>query len=550
MKRRIHLSFFLLVLPSVLLLSALLSLFFYNSLLNREIAAVKDCANLIADFLNRGLTIDIEDYISASPEALRITVIAPDGRALLDNITDASSLQNHSGRAEVAQAFATGTGEARRFSDTLKAETYYYAIRLRDGTVLRISRTFGSLAGVFASSLPSVLIVTLFILLLAEFLARRLTRRIIKPLENIDFAGENTAVYDELLPYVKKIDEQKREIKKQLAALKDRAETIEAIIGNLKEGLILLDKNGVVLTVNQTVRELFGETEQKNILHVRREIEFQQQVKKCLGGSEADLALERNGQVYRLFLNPVKSGDAVNGAVILFLNITEQQKAEKQRVEFSANVSHELKTPLTTIFALSEMIESGMAKDEDIKGFAARITEQAGRLINIIEDIIRLSEFDEGGVQNQNTVFDLYELAETVINAWRDNARDIAILLSGERFEIEANRRMIDELLYNLIDNGVKYNKEGGRVTVTLAHEDGLYSISVSDTGIGIPQKHFERVFERFYRIDKSRNKKTGGAGLGLSIVKHITEYHGGRVELISEEGIGATVICYFPCQK
>ena len=544
MKRRIHMSFIMLVLPSVLLLTSLLSLFFYNNLAAREIAAVKDSANLIADFLNRGLTADMQDYISGGPEALRITVIAPDGQVLLDNIADADALENHGARPEVIQAMQNGAGEARRYSDTLKAETYYYALCLRDGSVLRISKTLGSIAGVFAASLPSVIIVTLLILLLAELTTRSLTKRIVQPLESIDFAAENVPIYDELLPYAKKIDRQKQEIEQQISALKGRADTIEAIVGNLKEGLILLDKHGMVLTANNSVKDIFGETEQKNIVHVCRDLEFQQQVKECLNGSNGELSLTREARVYRLFLSPVLSGGEISGAVILFLNVTEEQQAEKQRREFSANVSHELKTPLTTISALSEMIESGMAKDQDVKAFAAKITEQAGRLFNIIEDIIRLSEFDEGGVQKEYTPFDLHELAKSVIAALQDssNDKDIKINLVGKHFDITANRRMMDELMYNLIDNGVKYNKQGGQVNVELSRGEGFYKIAVSDTGIGISEKHLEHIFERFYRVDKSRSKKTGGTGLGLSIVKHIAEHHGGKVELKSVEGVGTTV--------
>jgi two-component system phosphate regulon sensor histidine kinase PhoR len=255
--------------------------------------------------------------------------------------------------------------------------------------------------------------------------------------------------------------------------------------------------------------------------------------------------MERGTKVYIVFLSTVFSNKAIRGAVILFHDVTERHRAEKQRREFSANVSHELKTPLTTISALSEMIEQGIAKEVDIKSFAGRISEQSGRLLVLIDDIIRLSEFDEGKPVKENTLFSLWELAENVINALRDNAGNVEIQLTGERFDISANHRMIDELLYNLIDNGVKYNAEGGKVTVELIRiEDGLCKISVADTGIGIPKQHHPHVFERFYRVDRSRSKKTGGTGLGLSIVKHITEYYNGSLELESTEGIGTTVTC------
>jgi len=273
-------------------------------------------------------------------------------------------------------------------------------------------------------------------------------------------------------------------------------------------------------------------------------MEFQQGVKECLSGGNADIVFEINKKTYNIYFSPVHEKNSTNGGVILFFDVTEKYKSEKQRREFSANVSHELKTPLTGITAYSEMIENGMAKDEDIKTFAGKISEQAKRLVGIINDIIKLSEFDEGKAEIGTESFELYALAEAVADSLRENDKGVGVSVTGERFDISANRRMIDELLYNLIDNGIKYNKDGGSVTVTLSREDGLCKIAVADTGIGIPKEHHPRIFERFYRVDKSRSKKTGGTGLGLSIVKHIAEHHGGRVELESTDGAGTTVTC------
>jgi len=277
---------------------------------------------------------------------------------------------------------------------------------------------------------------------------------------------------------------------------------------------------------------------ERNILHICRDMEFQQGVKSCLSGTNAELTFARGGRIYNVFFSP---------GVILFFDITEKYDLEQQRRAFSANVSHELKTPLTTISALSEMIENGMAKEEDIQDFAGKISSQAKRLLAIIEDIIRLSEFDEGKTAKEYSSFDLYDLVASVAETLQAQAdkKHVSIEITGERFAITANRQMIDELLYNLIDNAIKYNREGGTVSVALDREDGMCKIAVSDTGIGIPPEHRGRVFERFYRVDKSRSKATGGTGLGLSIVKHIAEHHGGRVELESAEGVGTTVVCY-----
>ena len=554
MKKRIYSSFVWLLVPSILILATLLSLLFHNSAKNHELAALRGHARLVSDILSSGISGDFlfSDYISYAQDAPRITVIAPDGAVLLDSRTVADGMDNHMGRPEVIDAFRTGSGESLRYSDTLGGEMYYYALKLPDGSVLRMSSRVSGTANVFSVVLPAVIVVTALVLLIANFAARRLTARIIAPLAEIDFNSENKAVYDELIPYAKKIDRQKQEIDDKIIELSERAETIETIIRHMKEGLVLTDVSGLVLTANTSARGIFGDDmEKRNILHIYRDLDFRNAVKQCLSGENMETQLERADKVYSVHLSPVFSAGTARGAVILFYDATERNRAEKQRREFSANVSHELKTPLSIISALSEMIESGIAKEGDITCFATRINEQAGRLLVLIDDIIRLSEFDEGSGAKENTVFDLWELTETVIGALHDKADSVEIHLTGDRFDISANLRMVDELLYNLIDNGVKYNKEGGHVTIELKRiKQGLCRISVSDTGIGIPEQHQPHVFERFYRVDKSRSKKTGGTGLGLSIVKHITEFHGGKIELQSSEGIGTTVSCYLKYGK
>ena len=548
MKKRIYSSMIWLIVPCVLVLAVALSLQFHKAAKDQELSAVRDHARIAADLLNNGIPDDVlfSDYDSLDPESLRMTLIAPDGSVVLDSRLFVDRMDNHADRPEVVGALNNGSGEALRYSDTLFTETYYYALRLNDGSVVRVSRPVKGITGVFATSLPIAAVVTVLVLVIANFAARGLTGRIVNPLKNIGFIDGNTTVYEELLPYAQRIAGQKREIDEKLAELSERAGTIEAITGNMDEGLILIDSGAAVLTANNSARDIFGDKmENRSILHIYRDNEFHRAVRKCLDGETVAIRMERGGRVFSVSLSPVYSGEAARGAVILFQDATERFRAEKQRREFSANVSHELKTPLTTISALSEMIGSGIAKEADVKAFADKITEQAGRLLVLIDDIIRLSEFDEGSVAADDTVFDLHGLAEKVIDALRGDGKP-EIHLTGERFNISANRRMVDELLYNLIDNAVKYNKDGGLVTVDLnREEDGVCRISVTDTGIGIPAEHQSRVFERFYRVDKSRSKKTGGTGLGLSIVKHIAEYHGGSVELQSAEGSGTTVTCY-----
>jgi two-component system phosphate regulon sensor histidine kinase PhoR len=413
---------------------------------------------------------------------------------------------------------------------------------------LRIRASSDELVDYFAVAIAVCFAVTVIFLVTANLIARKLTEKIVKSLDNIGFDGVNITLYDELLPYASKIMGQKQKYNDRIAELSERAYTIKAITGNMQEGMILVDRHGLVLVANKTARDVFGDKiESKNITHICREGAFRRAVKKCNSGKNAEIKMERGAKVYKVYFSPVFFDKGVSrGSVILLHDATDEFMAEKQRREFSANVSHELKTPLTTITALSEMIAQGMVREEDIKGFAGRITEQSGRLLALIDDIIRLSEFDEGRIIKDTTSFDLWELTEAVINSHRENAGDIEIHLTGERFEISANQRMIDELLYNLIDNGIKYNTEKGKVTVDLSRtEDSMCKINVSDTGIGINKEHHRHVFERFYRVDKSRSAKTGGTGLGLSIVKHITEHHNGNLELESTEGNGTTVTCF-----
>jgi len=545
-----------LTLLGVVLLSASVCLILYNVILNQEKAAIRDRARLVADLLDKGMGAELTgggfaDYYDFDDGAARLTVISPDGTVLLDNKAAVAMMENHINREEFRQALLQGTGESTRISNTLGAKTYYYAIRLDDGAVLRVSKTMDSISGVFAAILPVMAVVTVLVLLIAHIVSRRLTENILRPLVGIDPDGDNIPVYDELIPYVKKIDLQKKEITEQIVALKHRADTIEVITGNMQEGLIHIDETGVVLIANKSAENIFHEHNMasKNILHVCRDIEFHRMVRSCLSGVASELEFQRDERIFRVYFSPVCSDGRVTGGAILFLDCTDRYEAEKQRKEFSANVSHELKTPLTTISALAEMIAGGIAKDDDIKDFAEKITSHTQRLISIIEDIIRLSEFDEGRSVRDYSEFDLYELTESIVDALSDKAaeKNVAVTIDGERQRISANKRLIDELLYNLVDNAIKYNKPGGTVEVTLGKEDGCCKITVADTGVGIEENHQSRVFERFYRVDASRFKKTGGTGLGLSIVKHIAEHHNGGVELKSEPGVGTTVICILP---
>ncbi|MDR1664215.1 MAG: two-component sensor histidine kinase [Clostridiales bacterium] len=399
---------------------------------------------------------------------------------------------------------------------------------------------------------PAALTAAALFVFLAFYISKRLALKFAGHMEGLDFENGQSPVYKELLPFAKKIINGRREADAKIAGLQDRAATVEAVIGSMKEGLILLDSTGLILSANRSANGIFGgkDLARQKILHVCRDILFQHGVKECVAGRSATVDFERGGRVYEVFFNPARDSAGVrSGAVILFLDVTERFEAEKQRREFSANVSHELKTPLTTIRALAEMIETGMAKGEDVQAFAGKLLKQATRLTAITNDIIRLSEFDEQRPRGDRSEFDLYGMAESVAESLREKAegKKVAIHLEGERpCPVVSVRSMADELLYNLLDNAIKYNKENGSVTVSVAAAEDSWTVEVADTGIGIPPEHQGRIFERFYRVDASRSKNTGGTGLGLSIVKHIAEHLGGTVQLTSVEGEGTAVRCVF----
>jgi two-component system phosphate regulon sensor histidine kinase PhoR len=469
----------------------------------------------------------------------RVTVIATDGTVLLDNSSNPKLMENHGNRPEFLEAKKNGYGIDTRYSKTLREKTYYYAVKLTDGSILRVSKTINSIYGVFFSVIPIIGLSVLLVILFSNLIASRLTKRIVEPINAMQFG-----FYDELSPFAKTIENQRKLIEEQLSNLESKANTIKTITEGMKEGLLLIDQEGNVLSANQSaityLNSKFASFEGRNILELSRDIHFVGGVKTALTGENAEITAIYQNKTVQVFFNPVLQV----GAIVLFLDITEKANAEKIRREFSANVSHELKTPLTTINGYAEIIESGMAKVEDVQLFIGKIKSESTRMIHLVEDIIHLSEFDENNIVKSFQSFELLDLTKEVSERLITLAQEksVSITVEGEPFEIHANQRMIDELLYNLIDNGIKYNKVNGNVTISLSKMDDGVKIVVSDTGIGIPTEHIDRIFERFYRVDQSRSKKTGGTGLGLSIVKHVAQLHGGSARLTSDIGKGTSV--------
>ena len=494
------------------------------------------------------------DYLSRlTADRCRLTWIAADGSVLYDTRTDAESLENHASRAEVSQALTTGTGESTRYSSTLMEKTMYYAQRLDDGTVLRISISRATVGMIAVGMIQPLLIVLIVALILSGLLARRLSRRIVDPLNSLDLEHplDNDA-YEELSPLLKRIHRQHVEIQTQLRELREKTDEFTQITGSMREGLVLLDEHGSILSINAAAQTLFGADAQcvgRDFLTIERSHEISAAIQAAVTDGHSEVRAERAGRVYQFDISRITSDGKLLGTVILAFDITEQEFAERNRREFTANVSHELKTPLQGIIGSAELIENGMVRPDDLPRFVGHIHAEAARLVTLIDDIIRLSQLDEGNAMSTEPV-DLLAVSQEAAENLHDAAaaRDVTVSVTGQPSVIPGVRRLLYEVVYNLCDNAIKYNRGGGRVDVTVAADAGSSSsITVADTGIGIAPEHQGRVFERFYRVDKSHSKASGGTGLGLSIVKHAVQYHHGRIKLESTPGTGTTIRVVFP---
>ena len=494
-----------------------------------------------------------EDYLSSiSSERYRLTWIAPDGTVLYDTVTDAESLENHADREEVREALAHGEGESSRYSSTILQKTMYCARRLTGGSVLRISISRATAGVLLIGMVQPILIVVIVALILSAVLARRLSRRIVRPLNELDLEHplENNA-YEELSPLLGRINHQHRQIDEQMRELEQQRTEFSQITGSMREGLVLLDEKERVLSINPAACRLFDADERcvgQDFLTLDRSHDIRLAIADAMAQGHGEARAERGGRVWQFDVSRILSGTAAVGAVLLAFDITERETAEQNRREFTANVSHELKTPLQGIIGSAELLENGMVQPDDVPRFVGHIRKEAQRLVTLIGDIIRLSQLDEGDVMPRETV-NLLTLSQEAADDLTAAAeqKNVTISVTGESTCVSGVRRLLYEVVYNLCDNGVKYNVEGGSVSVRVGTEDGKAVVSVTDTGIGIAPEHQGRIFERFYRVDKSHSKASGGTGLGLSIVKHAVQYHHGTVELQSEEGKGTTIRILLP---
>lgn len=509
---------------------------------------LKDELSLVA-----GATEELgESYLKGlDSDSYRLTWVSPDGTVIFDNQAEASSMENHGDREEIREALISGTGSGARQSSTLMEQTIYEAVRLNDGSVLRISVSRATAFTLVLGMLQPIIVVLAIAIVLSAWLANRMAKRVVEPLNklNLEKPMENDA-YEELSPLLHRIHVQHQEIKFQMQTLKRKQEEFEQITANMKEGLVLLDNAGRIVSINPAAKVLFGVSEGyegEDFLAIDRKQDMRQAMQEAGEHGHAYFHAEKNGRAYQFDVSRIDSAGDVHGLVILAFDITEQVNEEKHRQEFTANVSHELKTPLQSIIGSAELMENGIVKEEDVPRFVGHIRKEASRLVSLIDDIIRLSQLDEGREMPREDV-SLRVLSEEVCEVLSDAAKqkNISLEIAGDDGVVHGVRRLLFEIIYNLCDNGIKYSRQNGYVKVSIAEQPGAVQISVSDNGIGIAPEDQDKVFERFYRVDKSHSKQSGGTGLGLSIVKHAVQYHQGKISVDSELDKGTTISVVF----
>lgn len=548
MKRKISLSMCCIAAFSVLITALMISLVLYNRNYKNMTNYIQNEAEYMAAAMNYNGVEYLDSVKNVSPS--RITWIAYDGHVIFDN--SGKNMENHSDRSEFKEAIKTGIGESSRLSETLGKKTYYYAILMNDGTVLRISDTTSSIFSDIFSSLPYLVLITCIILIIVIFVSRFQTKKIVKPINEINLdSPQSNIAYDELSPLLSRIEKQNRDLHKFIDKLQAKQIEFKTVTQNMSEGLIIINKHNI-LSYNKSALKILGNENLdytgKSILEFNHSKAFIDAVELTLKGKANEINLLIDKKNYLMISNPVFDNNIVTGAVILLIDTTEKNSREAMRREFSANVSHELKTPLTTISGYAEIMKSGWADPKDYQVFAEKIYKEAKRLIHLIDDIINLSKLDENNNELKKEPVNLLEITKDIAVdlAPRINEKNINFSIIGDSIEINAIPHLLYEMIFNLCDNAVKYNKNNGKVEVYLEQNNGSPKLTVKDTGIGIPTEDTERVFERFYCVDKSHSKETGGTGLGLSIVKHGALLHNAKIDINSVLNKGTTITLTF----
>lgn len=550
MKKKIFKNTILIILLLVVLCGVSIIGVLYSYFNKQYVSSLNQAAGYIAE----GVNLSGLDFLTDLDEnEKRITWVAADGTVLYDNKADPHMMENHKNRTEIKQAMTSSAGTSVRYSKTLSEETIYHAIRIGDGSVVRVSVIRKSMPALLMKVLLPVLLVLLLGVEFSAILAYRLSRQITTPLEAIDLDHpDESTVYDELSPFIRKIRIQNEQIQKAMTQLQTQKNEFALITENMQEGFLVVDKKEIVLSHNRSISTLFDVDESvdgKHVLEINRSEEFIDCIKKAIQGIHSEYICPVKGRFYNIYANPVFRNNEVAGAVVIITDVTEKEERENLRREFSANVSHELKTPLTSISGIAEIIKNGIVDEKDVKTFAGKIYDEARRLIHLVEDIIKLSQLDEGEQAVEKTPIDIYDLSRIEIHHLEPVAeeRHIKINLQGEHIMISGIHSVLEEMVYNLIENAIKYNKEDGTIDVTIKKKKHRCEFCVKDSGIGIPADQLDRIFERFYRVDKSHSKEIGGTGLGLSIVKHGAKLHNAEIKIESALNVGTEIKLIFP---
>lgn len=542
-------------LASMLVLATSLIMIFsvlYNYFESRMFAELESEANYISYGVGRN---ENDFFKNFNTKNKRITIVAPDGTVLNDTKADPSTIENHAERTEIKNALKDGIGKSERYSDTLTEKTLYYAIRLENGNILRVSATQNSVIAIFLGLLQPIVAIIAAALVLSLFLSYKVSNSILKPINTIDLdSPESADTYEELAPLLQKLALQKKTIRRQIREAEKSREEFDLICENMNEGFLIIDKKERILSYNNAALQLLEieELTDNHVLSFNRAKGFGDVIEKALSGQRAESTVQNEDRTYNLIANPVNTDKKTIGAVIVIIDITESSKREQLRREFTSNVSHELKTPLTSISGFAEMLKAGGNSDETVIDFSASIYAEAQRLISLVSDIMKISELDEGAIAFDTNKIDLYAMSFDISERLRPIAakENISLTVSGAAAYVNGSAKIIDEMIYNLLDNAIKYNKPNGSVNISVTTADGKVRLNVCDTGIGIPQSEQMRVFERFYRVDKSRAVSAGGTGLGLAIVKHGSMYHNAKISLESVENKGTSITLEFNAAK
>lgn len=548
MTKKIFQSIFTVALVVLLSSIGIATSFLYDYFNESQQSQLKAELMLVADTVNE---VGVEYFDNFDSSVFRFTIVDADGTVLYDTQAKADEMGNHAEREEIAEAFETGVGSSARNSETLTEKTFYEAVLLENGDVLRISVSQLTLGALVLGMIPAIFAIILIATIVAIVLSLAMAKQVTEPLMKLDLENPaDNVAYEELTPILTKLHKQHKQIKKQMKSIRRKSDEFEQLVSCMNEGLVLLDEHAMVLSMNQAARKIFGVSKDVNgddFLLYDRSTRMSKAIWDALEGNHCEYTEERNGCEYQFTVNPIESSDKILGVIILVFDVTDRVFAERNRQEFTANVSHELKTPLQSIIGSAELLETGLVKEEDKGKFIGNIRKEAARLVTLINDIIRLSQLDENSEPATETV-ELMNVAYEVVQELKPYADDKNITLSveGEPCNIFGVRRYIYEIIFNLCDNAIRYNVDGGKVVVKISKESGKPEVSVSDTGIGIASEHHSRIFERFYRVDKSHSRETGGTGLGLSIVKHAVQFHNAKITLDSEVGKGSTFAIRF----